>query len=68
MNNGEILAVKPAPAPPAIRRRFPWVRGPRFFDVFFPRGEEPILVTAFDRSGQVIGRSKRRGGLLFYAP
>lgn len=58
MNDGEVLAVKPASAPPALRKRFPWLSGLRFFDVFYSQSKEPTLVTALDQSGQVIGRSK----------
>lgn len=63
MNDGEVLAVEPALPPRSLRKRFPWLHGLRFFDAFFPASEEPMLVTAFDQSGQVLGRSmKRRGG------
>jgi hypothetical protein len=58
MDDGEVLPIKPVAAPPAFRRRFPWLNGLRFFHAFYSQGKEPALVTAFDRSGQIIGRSK----------
>jgi hypothetical protein len=58
MDDGEVLPIKPVPAPPAFRKRFPWLNGLRFFDAFYSQSKEPTLVTALDRNGQIIGRSK----------
>jgi hypothetical protein len=62
MNGGEVLTVEPTLPPRSLRKRFPWLHGVRYFDAFFPASEEPMLVTAFDQSGQVLGRSKNRQG------
>jgi hypothetical protein len=58
MSEGESLTIHPALAPPRLRKRFDWLRGLRFFDTFFPAGQEPQLVTAFDRGGKMLARHK----------
>jgi hypothetical protein len=46
MSDGESLTVQPTLAPPHLRKRFPWLRGIRFYDVFFPASQEPRLITS----------------------
>jgi hypothetical protein len=58
MSDGQFLTVRPTPAPPETRKRFPWLRGLRFFDVFFPSSQEPLKVTAFDRDRRVLAREQ----------
>ncbi|MGN6255752.1 MAG: hypothetical protein ACTHO8_12340 [Solirubrobacterales bacterium] len=67
MNDGEVLTVEPTVAPRSIRQHFPWLKGMRFFALFFPHAERPKLVTALGRKGQVLGRSKSHGGFLFWS-
>lgn len=62
MSDGELLTVRPSPAPTEIRKRFPWLRGLRFFDVFFPADQRPRVVTALDRDGDVLARYASRRG------
>lgn len=62
MNDGEVMVVRPELPPRSIRRRFGWLHGLRFFDAFYSAPEEPKLVTAFDQSGRVLGRSNGRHG------
>lgn len=66
MSNGEVLTVEPHFAPGTIRQRFAWLKGTRFFALFFPSTEKPRLVTAFDRGGHGIGRSKSDHGIFFH--
>jgi hypothetical protein len=56
MSDGQFLTVRPALAPLEIRKRFPWLRGFRFFDAFFPSSQEPRMVTALDGDGRVLAR------------
>lgn len=65
LNDGEELTVEPALPPPPLRQRFAWLRAVRYFDVFFSASQRVKVVTAFARSGAVLGRSKSRHGLFF---
>lgn len=56
MSDGQFLTVRPVLAPPEARKRFPWLRGLRFYDAFFPSSQEPLKVTAFDGDGRVLAR------------
>ncbi|MGN6663869.1 MAG: hypothetical protein ACTHK6_06665 [Solirubrobacterales bacterium] len=67
MDDGEVLVVDPTLPPYALRQRFPWLKGMRFFAIFFPDTERPKLVTAFDSRGHMLGRSKSHGGFLFWS-
>lgn len=58
MSDGQILTVHPALAPPETRKRFPWLRGLRFFDAFFPSSQEPLEITALDGGGRVLARER----------
>lgn len=60
MSDNDVVALKPTQAPSSIRQRFPWLKGMRFFAIFFPTVESPKLVTAFDHKGHIIGRSKNK--------
>jgi hypothetical protein len=62
MNDGTVLTIKPVLPPVPLRQRFPWLKGTRFFDIFFASTEKPLLVTALDRDGQVLGRSRSDHG------
>ena len=62
MSDGGVLTVEPALPSRSPRKRFPWLHGLRYFDAFFPASEEPMLVTAYDENGQVLGRSKKQRG------
>jgi hypothetical protein len=62
MNGGESLSVQPTLAPSPLLKRFKWLRGVRFYDVFFPADQEPKMITALDRDGNVLARySSHRG-------
>ncbi len=51
---GEALTVEPQPAPLGLRARLHWLRGFRFYDLFYPEGAEAIRVEAFDRNGALL--------------
>lgn len=63
MSDGKVLTVEPALPPRALRQRLTWLRGLRFFDAFFPVSQRVKAVTAFDRSGRVLGNGKSHRGL-----
>lgn len=65
LTDGEELTVEPAFSPRSLRQRFAWLRGVRYFDVFFSASQRAKVVTAFARSGAVLGRSKSHHGLFF---
>jgi hypothetical protein len=48
---GAPLTLEPQPPSLTLRHRFPWLRGFRFFDAFYPEGLEPTRVDAYDRDG-----------------
>lgn len=48
MSNGESLKVRPSLAPSLLRKRFKWLRGLKFFDLFFSTDTTPRMITAFD--------------------
>ena len=56
MNDGQVLESEPQRAPDGVRRRFHWLRGLRFYDIFFPDTEEPVQVIARDARGRVLER------------
>jgi len=62
MADGQVLESEPARAPERFRNRFHWLRGLRFYDVFFPEDQEPVQVTAFDAQGKVLERLDWRRG------
>lgn len=49
MSDGEVLTVKPNLPPRPLRKRFGWLHGLRYFDVFFSASEKPMLVTGRQR-------------------
>ncbi len=51
---GEPIEAEPQLPPRALRDRLHWLRGFRFYDVFFPEEAEPIRIQAFDRDGALI--------------
>jgi hypothetical protein len=53
---GAPLTLEPQLPSLALRHRFPWLRGFRFFDAFYPDGLEPIRVEAFNRDGAFMTR------------
>lgn len=63
MSEGESIDIQPALAPLPLLKRFRWLRGVRFYDVFFPADQEPRMITAFDRDGNVLARYKRHRGI-----
>jgi len=63
MRGGESLSVQPTLAPSPLLKRFRWLRGVRFYDVFFPADQEPRMITALDRHGHVLARYKRHRGI-----
>lgn len=63
MSNGRVLTVEPTLPPRSLRKRLTWLRGLRFFDVFFPAVQKVEAVTAFDRSGHVLGHGKSQRGI-----
>lgn len=64
MSDDSTLTIQPEFAPSQIRDRFPWLRGLRFFDEFFPAGPRPEVVTALDAAGSVIARGRMDRGHL----
>lgn len=56
LTDGAVLESEPLRAPGRFRKRFPWLRGLRFYDVFFPEGQEATRVTALDARGKVLDR------------
>ena len=59
MSEGPPLEFETQPAPAALRKRFPWLRGVRFFDQFYPDGIEPTELSAYDRDGRLLERQPR---------
>jgi len=62
MDDGETLVVKPQRAPRGLRRNLPWLNRLRFFDEFFPAGQRPTEIVAFDKQGRILGRRKSARG------
>lgn len=62
MSDGSSLTIQPEFAPSHIRDRFPWLRGLRFFDAFFPAGPRPEVVTALNAAGSVIAHGRTNRG------
>ncbi len=62
MADGQILESEPLRAPERFRNRFHWLRGLRFYDVFFPEDQEPVQITALDAQGKVLERLDWRRG------
>jgi hypothetical protein len=65
MSEGDPLTVYPSFAPPEVRKRFPWLRAARVFDVFFPSSVRARVVTAYDRNENVLARRKAYLGSFF---
>jgi hypothetical protein len=65
MSDGETMMIHPRLSPPRVWRRFPWLAGVRFYDVFFPSRQESLVATAYDRDGQMIKRLKSHFGLFY---
>jgi hypothetical protein len=60
LSDGSMLEVHPDRARPALRARFPWLRGLGFYETFYPAGLEPRTVAALDARGRLIARSSAR--------
>lgn len=56
MSDGSALEVDTQVAPPGLRKRFPWLRGLRFFDLFYPQEVEPTAISAYGRDGHLLER------------
>jgi hypothetical protein len=63
MSRGESLNVQPTLAPSRLLKRFSWLRGVRFYDVFFPADQRPRMITALDRNGHVLARYSNHRGI-----
>jgi hypothetical protein len=59
MSEGPPLTFETQLAPVALRNRFHWLRGVRFFDQFYAEGIEPTELSAYDRAGRLLGRQPR---------
>ncbi len=57
MSDGSRLVIETQTAPPRLAERFPWLRGLRFFDQFYPANIEPVEILAYGRSGRLLERS-----------
>jgi hypothetical protein len=62
MNEGKTLVINLRRAPRGLRRDLPWLNHLRFFDKFFPAGEEPAEIVAFDHEGRILARRKSQQG------
>ncbi len=62
MSGGAALTIKPRLTPRRLWKRLPWLRGLRAFDKFFPAGEKPQIVTAYDRAGRMLARRRSDHG------
>jgi len=62
MSSGEPVAVKPERAPKRLHGRFGFLRGLRFFDVFYEEGRRPRVIRAFDSAGELLGSRRSHGG------
>ena len=62
MSSGERLTVRPEPAPKRLFRRFAFLRGLRFFDVFYEESRRPRVIAAFDAEGELLGRRHSHRG------
>jgi hypothetical protein len=67
MDDGETVVVEPQRAPRDLRRNLPWLNQLRFFDKFFPAGQRPTEIVAFDKQGRILGRSKAARGSFAWA-
>jgi hypothetical protein len=63
MRNTESVSVQPTLAPPPLLRRSRWLRGVRFYDVFFSASQTPERITAFDRQGRVLAQYTNHRGI-----
>lgn len=55
MSKGPQLEIETQIAPLGLRKRHPWLRGLEFFDQWYPSEMEVKRVTAYGRSGRVLG-------------
>ncbi|MGA7398263.1 MAG: hypothetical protein WBW62_12535 [Solirubrobacterales bacterium] len=62
MKSGNRLRFSPRFAPQAKRERIGRARTLRYFDVFFPKNENPVRMTALDKDKTVIDRIKSSHG------
>jgi hypothetical protein len=63
MSDGESASVQPTLAPEPLLKRFRWLRGVRFYDVFFSASQTPERITALDRQGRVLARYRNHRGI-----
>jgi hypothetical protein len=66
MSDGTTMSVEPQLAPRSLWRLMPWLRGLRFFDVFYTAGVEAIEVDAYDRTGRLLGGTRANHGLFHW--
>jgi hypothetical protein len=65
MDDGSTVTIRPELAPAAMLTRYPWLRGLRFFYVFYRSALKPQEVVAFDRDGDVLASRKSWRGSFF---
>jgi hypothetical protein len=56
--DGEPLTIEPQLPSPGLRNRLHWLRGFRFFDLFYPDGVEPTRIEAYDREGALLAAER----------
>lgn len=61
--DGSRFETRPVSAPKRLLQRFPSLRRFRFFDLFFPAAAEPVWVSAYGRSGELLERRPRSAPL-----
>jgi len=56
MSDGTVLAVERQLPPPALERRFPWLKSLAFFNAFYGNGAEPLSISAYAADGRRLGQ------------
>lgn len=52
MSDGTVMAVGRQLPPPALERRFPWLKSLAFFNTFYGSGVEPLSISAYAADGR----------------
>jgi hypothetical protein len=56
MSDGAVLAVERQLPPPALERRFPWLKSLALFNAFYDNGVKPLSISAYSADGRRLGK------------